>query len=72
MNELIEEFSTEAWQYADLHSSNGDNKHGNLYRDKFAELILQHCFDSMHRLEQDIPNIWKVEYDIKSDFGIKL
>ena len=68
MNELITELAEQAGLYDFVIEQMGIEEE----MQKFAELILQHCFDSMHRLEQDIPNIWKVEYDIKSDFGIKL
>ena len=43
MNERIKELADQAWHYADLNSSDGDGRHGHLYRDKFAELIIRDC-----------------------------
>lgn len=45
MNERIKELAAVAWEYADLHSRDGDGIHGHLYRDKFAELIVRECAD---------------------------
>ena len=39
----IESLADEAWEYADSNSTDGDDKHGRLYRDKFAELIAAEC-----------------------------
>jgi hypothetical protein len=41
MNERIKELAAEAWQYANNNSRDGDDTHGWLYRDKFAELIVK-------------------------------
>jgi hypothetical protein len=43
MNERIKELANEAWQYANNNSRDGDETHGWLYRDKFAELIVKEC-----------------------------
>jgi hypothetical protein len=43
MNERIRELADEAWQYANNNSRDGDETHGWLYRDKFAELIVKEC-----------------------------
>jgi hypothetical protein len=43
MNERIKELSAQAWQYADNNSRDGAGTHGWLYRDKFAELIVEEC-----------------------------
>jgi hypothetical protein len=43
MNERIKELADQAWQYADKYSHDGDGRHGHLYRNKFAELIVQEC-----------------------------
>jgi hypothetical protein len=43
MNERIKQLANEAWQYANDNSRDGDDTHGWLYRDKFAELIVQEC-----------------------------
>jgi hypothetical protein len=43
MNERIKQLADEAWQYANDNSRDGDDTHGWLYRDKFAELIVQEC-----------------------------
>lgn len=48
MNERIEELSSQAWHYADSNSVDGDGRHGHLYRDKFAELIVQECAKYMY------------------------
>jgi len=45
MNERIKELADQAWQYADNNSRDGDRTHGWLYRDKFAELIVQECMN---------------------------
>jgi hypothetical protein len=41
MNARIRELAEQAWQYANDNSRDGDNTHGWLYRDKFAELIVK-------------------------------
>lgn len=41
MNTRIEELAQTAWRHADLYSRDGDGTHGHLFRDKFAELIVQ-------------------------------
>lgn len=41
MNKRIQKLADEAWQYADANSTEGDNRHGQLYTEKFAELIVQ-------------------------------
>ena len=43
MNERIKLLAAEAWQYANNNSRDGDETHGWLYRDKFAELIVEEC-----------------------------
>jgi hypothetical protein len=51
MNERIRELASEAWQYANNNSRDGDDTHGWLYRDKFAELLVKK-FDDILLLQQ--------------------
>jgi len=43
MNKRIKELAKQAWQYANNNSRDGDDTHGWLYRDKFAELLVREC-----------------------------
>ena len=45
--ELIKTLSDSAWEFANANSSDGDGRHGILYRAKFAELILNKCIESV-------------------------
>lgn len=53
MNERIKELALQAWRYADSNSRDGDGTHGWLYRDKFAELIVQDCIAMSDELKAD-------------------
>ena len=69
MNERTEELATEAWRYAELYSSEGDGRHGHLYRDKLVELIVKECAKVQHERfckEGDIS--WDL---LMQHFGIK-
>ena len=73
MNNRIEELSRIAYQYAESNSQDGDNRHGQLYRDKFAELIIDDC--AMLVDTHDRSDRYGSEYreitgnDIKTRFG---
>ena len=79
MNERIKELANEAWQYANNKSRDGDDTHGWLYRDKFAELIVEECmWKIMQRKEEAIDNDWHVDEamsaaisDISEHFGVE-
>jgi len=44
INERIRQLRKQAWYYADDNSRDGDDgKHGQLYAEKFAELIVKEC-----------------------------
>jgi hypothetical protein len=69
MNERIKELAAEAWQYANNNSRDGDETHGWLYRDKFAELIVRECCSAI-RLD-DAFNGGKFQRTILKHFGVK-
>jgi len=76
MNERIKELANEAWQYANNNSRDGDDTHGWLYRDKFAELIIQECATvaRKHSLQkysgmEDYDGVVFVEETIKKHFS---
>ena len=51
MNERIQKLRKQAWYYADDNSRDGDDgKHGQLYAEKFAELIVRECADRIDDL----------------------
>jgi len=52
MNERIRELARQAWRYADDNSRDGDETHGWLYRDKFAELIVK---ETMQVVANNLP-----------------
>jgi hypothetical protein len=77
MNERVEELALQAWNYADANSKDGDGRHGHLYRDKFAELIVNECaqkgFDIFDE-EPDAPASdlqYYVRDGIKEHFGVE-
>ena len=43
MNEQLKQFATQAWNYANKNSQEGDGLFGNLQLSKFAELIVKEC-----------------------------
>jgi hypothetical protein len=65
MNERIKELAEQAWRHADDNSRDGDGTHGWLYRDKFAELIVKECVDTIADLHnwktkdnREYPDLW--------------
>ena len=67
MNNRIEELASKAWQYADLNSSDGDGRHGHLYRDKFAKLIVT---EVLGEVLQAMDNGMDVYETVADKFGI--
>ena len=69
MNERIQKLRLQAWYYADDNSHDGDGKHGQLYAEKFAELIVAECAMVIERnLFQGIG--WNTSRAVKRHFGI--
>lgn len=76
MNSRIEEISRKAWQYAELNSADGDGRHGLLYTQKLAELLLQECADvcieTGQRENSPYGSVaWDCADNIKQHFGVK-
>jgi hypothetical protein len=71
MNERIKELADEAWQYANNNSRDGDDTHGWLYRDKFAELIVRECQTVVEWAISVDSTIGRVPMLIKEHFGVK-
>lgn len=74
MNKRIEELANEAWYYADLNSSDGDGRHGHLYRDKFADLIVRECIQQLRYKSVklvDVDCFSEYKEQLEKYFGIK-
>ena len=70
MNERIRELAAQAWRYADDNSRDGDGTHGWLYRDKFAELIVEEMYVFMcNATDNDKP--WPTFKEVKQHFGVE-
>lgn len=67
MSERINELASQAWQYANDNTRDGDDKHGWVYRDKFAELIIQECIN-VHEADYGIDIIGDL---LKKHFGVE-
>ena len=68
MNEQIKELSKQAWEYAERNTQDGDGRHGGLYRDKFAELIVRECIQVAVKADNDDREYaW---YAIQKHFGV--
>jgi hypothetical protein len=74
MNERIRELADQAWQYADDNSRDGDGRHGHLYRDKLAELIVRECIQQLRYKSAQLMDVdYFPEYkeQLEKHFGIK-
>lgn len=84
MNERIKQLAVQAWQFANDNSRDGDENHGWLYRDKFAELILLDLINTINDIrtanacvfttfDKSITDCVKVEIIklIETTYGIK-
>jgi len=71
MNERIKKLADEAWQYADNNSRDGDNTHGWLYRDKFAELIVKECWTTISPFIEDDNLAEDALAELKEHFGVE-
>lgn len=76
MNELIKELADRAWRYADDNSRDGDETHGRLYRDKFAELIVKECVDTLrlvpYTTDREFGDEAIYQEAVLKKFGLKL
>ena len=76
MNERIKLLAAEAWQYANNNSRDGDETHGWLYRDKFAELIMDECFGVLRKRfmgdwNREDQEVLRCIEDIRKHFGVE-
>lgn len=53
MNEQLKQFATQAWNYANKNSQEGDGLFGNLQLSKFAELIVKECMTMCDETQAD-------------------
>ena len=72
MNDRIKELASQAWEYADRNSQDGDGRHGGLYRDKFAELIVEDTIKIMKQEWYDWNNYPKVEGETPRDIVLRV
>ena len=71
MNERIAELGSQAWNYANDNSSEGDGRYGHLYRDKLAELIINEClFIIDDEREPEMVSRIQLWTQIKEHFGV--
>jgi hypothetical protein len=71
MNERIRELAAEAWQYANNNSHDGDDTHGWLYRDKFAELIVKECAEIADNADATREKWQSIGKFVREHFGVE-
>ena len=72
MNERIKELASHAWEYADSNSQDGDGRHGWLYRDKFAELIVEDTINILKQEWYNLNDAPEVEDETPRDIGLRV
>lgn len=70
MNEQLKQFATQAWNYANKNSQEGDGLFGNLQLSKFAELIVQECASIADKNQADNMN-WNIAEILRKHFGVE-
>lgn len=72
MNERIKELKSQAYQYADRNTQDGDNRFATLQLEKFAELIIQDAINMMRQEWYTLNNLPKVENESPRDVGLRV
>ena len=73
MSKRIEKLSDQAWDYAYWKSSEGDNRHGILYTERLAELIIKECAGIYVQIDNGNQHLGTYNYleALQKHFGVE-
>ena len=72
MNERIKELALHAMTYVTHNPKANKFNSGDMFDEKFAELIVRECIDWCNAHARDDGTAQRIAEDIKKDFGIEL
>ena len=72
MNERIKELALQAMTYVTHNPKANKRNSGDMFDEKFAELIVRECIDWCNAHARDDGTAQRIAEDIKKDFGVEL